>query len=93
MHKQQKVPCPYCGEMINKDAKACPVCGSDESTGWSDMTYLDGIDLSDDYDYDEIVGKEFNSAPKSTISYQRPWIFITAVILLILFLIIILQII
>ena len=27
--------CPFCGEMIDDKAKACPACGSDEHTGWS----------------------------------------------------------
>ena len=61
------VPCPHCGEYIKKDARACPHCGSDERTGWSDRTYLDGVDLGDDVDYDELVQNEFPSrfhAPK-----------------------------
>jgi len=27
--------CPHCGEMIPQDSAACPVCGSDEETGWA----------------------------------------------------------
>ena len=55
----KKVPCPYCGEMINKSAKACKYCGSDEQTGWSSSGYMDGIDTPDTFDYDEMLEKEF----------------------------------
>jgi ribosomal protein L32 len=60
------VICPNCGEAIRRTAKACPHCGSDEQTGWSEKTYLDGIDLPDNDDYDALVEKEFgNSSPHS----------------------------
>ncbi len=51
--------CPYCGEQIDAMAKACTHCGSDENTGWSEKTYLDGIDLVDDDLYEELREKEF----------------------------------
>ena len=41
-------PCPHCGEPVPAKALACPHCGSDEQTGWSDDTYLDGVDLPDE---------------------------------------------
>lgn len=37
--------CPNCGADVPGNAKSCPECGSDENTGWSDDTYLDGISL------------------------------------------------
>ncbi|HQF38789.1 MAG TPA: zinc ribbon domain-containing protein [Opitutaceae bacterium] len=37
--------CPACGEPVPAGARACPHCGSDERTGWSEETYLDGVDL------------------------------------------------
>jgi hypothetical protein len=37
--------CPHCGERIRRNAKSCRHCGSDDRTGWSDDTYLDGLDL------------------------------------------------
>lgn len=40
--------CPNCGEYVPPGAPACPHCGADEHTGWSEETYLDGIDLPDD---------------------------------------------
>jgi hypothetical protein len=65
--------CPHCGELINKNAAACPFCGSDEKTGWSDSTYLDNIDIGDDIDYDELVQNEFpeNSPP---LKKKIPWL-------------------
>jgi hypothetical protein len=40
--------CPNCGEPVPAGAQACPHCGADERTGWSDETYLDGVDLPED---------------------------------------------
>lgn len=40
-------------------ARACPHCGSDEKTGWSEKTYLDGIDLDDEYEYEDFIRREF----------------------------------
>ena len=40
--------CPNCGETVPPDAAACPHCGADERTGWSEDTALDGIDLPED---------------------------------------------
>ena len=84
------VPCPYCGEMIKRKSKACPHCGSDEQTGWSDDTYLDGIDIGDDVDYDSLVEKEF-SGTKHSIKWWRSWKTITGIVLLLLFLVFLLR--
>ena len=57
--------CMHCGEIIPLNARACPHCGSDEKTGWSDETYLDGMSELDDVDYDELLQNEFPElAPK-----------------------------
>ena len=80
------VPCPYCGEMIKRKVKACPHCGSDEQTGWSDDTYLDGIDIGDDIDYDSLVEKEF-SGNKHSIKWWKSWKTLTGIVLLLLFLV------
>jgi hypothetical protein len=58
------VVCPHCGERIRRDAGSCRHCGSDERTGWSDDTYLDGIDLPDDHDYDEGLAREGFRRPR-----------------------------
>lgn len=56
--------CPNCGATVPRNAKACPQCGSDEETGWSDATETDGLDLPDEnFDYGEFVKKEFGKSP------------------------------
>ena len=54
--------CPNCGEEVPDGARACPACGSDENTGWSESTYLDGIDLPlEEDEYEEIKANEFGN--------------------------------
>jgi len=62
MKSKEMVNCPYCGESLPKRAKACPHCGSDEKTGWSEYTYMDGINTSmDDGEYEDLYQSEFSS--------------------------------
>lgn len=82
MKTNQTFLCPNCGGEVNKGAAACPHCGSDERTGWSDRTYLDGIDLGGDADYDELVEQEFPSSRPN--KFKLPWTVIVAAVLLIL---------
>lgn len=60
--------CPNCGAEVPLNAKACPECGSDEQTGWSEEARYDGLDLPDDeFEYDDFVKQEFGgkgSAPR-----------------------------
>ena len=52
--------CPNCGAAVPPNAKACPECGSDEETGWSEAAGTDGLGLPDEkFDYDEVVRQEF----------------------------------
>ncbi len=52
--------CPNCGAEVPRGAKACPECGSDEQTGWSDEARASDLDLPDEkFDYDEFVQREF----------------------------------
>lgn len=32
----ESFPCPHCGAKVPTHAKACPECGSDKETGWSE---------------------------------------------------------
>ena len=52
--------CPNCGAEVPAKAKACPGCGADETTGWSETSYMGGLNLPDeDFDYDGYVEREF----------------------------------
>ena len=55
--------CPNCGAEVPRNAKACPECGSDEATGWSEQARYDSLDLPDaDFDYAEFAKREFGDA-------------------------------
>ena len=84
MRENNRVVCPFCGEAIERKAAACPHCGSDERTGWSNTTYLDGIDLGDDIDYDELAKREFPHRGHSFV-WWKSWKTITGIVLLLLF--------
>ena len=54
--------CPNCGANVPPNAKACPECGSDEQTGWSEVAHVDGLDLPEEhFDYEDFVKREFGS--------------------------------
>jgi len=73
--------CPHCGGEINKKASYCPHCGSDEKTGWSPDTYLDGIDLSEDVSYEDIRRQEFgNGAGPRGMPYRLLLIIISSLL-------------
>jgi hypothetical protein len=52
--------CPNCGAAVPPGARACPECGSDEQTGWSDEARVGGLDLPDEeFDYEDFAKREF----------------------------------
>jgi len=66
--------CPNCGELLPPKARACPGCGSDENTGWSESTYMDGIDLPfDDDEYEAVRAKEFGGAARGKRAFRIDW--------------------
>jgi hypothetical protein len=82
MRNENDLPlCPLCGYELKKNAKACPGCGSDDSTGWNDNTYLDGLDLPDSDEYEELREQEFGGSKKKGIN----WVTITGIIVTIVF--------
>ena len=57
--------CPNCGAKVPAKSKACPECGADEETGWSEKAVAQRLGLPDDeFDYDEFVKEEFGAARK-----------------------------
>ncbi len=78
--------CPTCGESVPAGAKACPHCGADERTGWSEETYLDGVDLPEDEE-----GSEYRRSPEREAGGALPrggraWLAFGLVVLLVLIL-------
>lgn len=60
--------CPQCGALVPARARACPECGSDEQTGWSDRAQAQRLDLPDDeFDYDEFVKEEFGEGGRDKL--------------------------
>ena len=56
--------CPACGEHVPAGARACPACGADARTGWSEDTRYDGLDLPDEAFEDEAApGRRSPQAP------------------------------
>ena len=59
--------CPHCGAEVPCHAKACPECGSDEKTGWSEDARAQSLELpSEEFDYDEFVQREFGKPKRSS---------------------------
>ncbi len=64
--------CPNCGAKIPPKARACPECGADEQTGWSEEAHAGGLDLPDEnFDYNDFVKREFGS--KSPVPRGIHW--------------------
>lgn len=72
--------CPNCGALVPAKAKACPGCGADEKTGWSDSAHADNLGIPDEnFDYDDFVKEEFGVSPKPRGIHWFWWL--TAVLL------------
>jgi hypothetical protein len=64
--------CPNCGAEVPRKARACPECGADEATGWSEKAGASGLDLPDEnFDYDDFVKREFGE--KSPVPRGVAW--------------------
>ncbi|MBM3822753.1 MAG: zinc-ribbon domain-containing protein [Verrucomicrobia bacterium] len=70
--------CPQCGAMIPERARACPDCGSDENTGWSDDAQADRLGLPQEgFDYDRYVEEEFDE-PRKRQGPHWLWVLVAA---------------
>ena len=73
--------CPVCGEDVPRGALACPECGADHNSGWrEDAERYDGIDLPDEFDYEEFTHREFGSSAKPA-GISAVW-WVTAIVIL-----------
>jgi len=78
--------CPNCGTAVPPNAKACPECGSDELTGWSEAATEAGLGLPDEsFDYDKFVQEEFGEHPARPRGLAWGW-WLVALLTLALFL-------
>ena len=78
--------CPNCGALVPRKTKACPECGSDERTGWSESAYASNLGLPDEnFDYGEFVKEEFHPGRAKPRGIHWLWWF-TALLLVLLFL-------
>ena len=76
--------CPVCGEDVPPGASACPGCGADHDTGWSDEANETTVDLpDDDFDYEAFVEREFGSGARPA-GIRLVW-WVTAIILVVAF--------
>jgi hypothetical protein len=65
-------------------AAACPECGSDYETGWSEDADAQRLGLPDDkFDYDEFVKEEFGQGQGIRPRNIGAWWWIAAIVLLI----------
>ena len=68
--------CPNCGAEVPRKAKACPACGADETTGWSEEAGTENLGLPDEeFNYEEFTAREFGSkSPKPSGIHWFWWV-------------------
>ena len=81
-HQMPPEICPNCGAEVPPKAKACPGCGSDEETGWSEQARTDSLDLPDEnFDYGDFVKREFDGEETVPRGIRRFWWVVAAFLL------------
>ena len=74
--------CPNCGAAVPRRARACPECGADEFTGWSDDAGTGHLDLpSADFDYSAFTRREFGTPSPKPDTLSWFWWFVAVVVL------------
>jgi len=77
--------CPHCGAEVPPRARACPECGADERTGWSDRAVSDRLGLPDEeFDYEEFTQREFGGKPDRRRGPRLLWGLVALVLLFLL---------
>ena len=69
-HSQIPDYCENCGAVIPPRAAACPECGADETTGWTDS---ECEDPDKEFDYDEFIAREFGEDKSEVIPQGLHW--------------------
>jgi len=70
--------CPNCDAEVPIKALACPECGSDEQTGWSEDTMYNGMDLQ--------AFETSDKGPSTSLFQNKYFLYIIAVITVLAFL-------
>lgn len=77
--------CPNCGAEVPPNARACPECGSDWETGWSDDATAQNLGIPDEkFDYDAFVERELSGKEEPENRLKPVW-WIVALLLLLAF--------
>jgi hypothetical protein len=75
--------CPVCGAEIPPNAKACPECGADEKTGWSEGADPDRLGLPEEnFDYEDFIKREFGGG-KNPVPHGIHWVWWVVAILVV----------
>lgn len=69
--------CPICGEVVQLGSLACPGCGADDETGWSEAAEYDDLGLDD-----EAFG---DPPPKPTRQVNQAFTVMTVVLVIVIF--------
>jgi hypothetical protein len=69
--------CPNCGADVPGGSASCPECGSDDRTGWSEDTYLDGISLP--YSEDD---EDDTPVPATGVLGPGRWVWVAVAVVL-----------
>ena len=78
--------CQNCGADVPPKAKACPECGADEQTGWSEAALADGLGLpQENFDYNDFVKREFGSESPGPRGVRWYWWVVAVVVVIVFF--------
>jgi hypothetical protein len=75
--------CAHCGAVLVGDPTNCPRCGADEETGWSPTRDEDGVDLDDEFDYEDFLAEEFG--PGAARANRSPWVILVILAMIVAF--------
>ena len=83
--------CPNCGAELPAKAPACPDCGADEQTGWSDNTIYDGTGIEDPDEFDYPDWQRRANGRQSPPSRRKIVTAVVAIFMLVLFVFLLLR--